>query len=201
MATKIITAWIDGTVQEIEVEDIISPEQNLSYEDRLIELEDKPIITDGNFLVGNGTDEMEEITPEEVLSHINGANVFPITTAEYTALEQAQATNANTLYMLTDIVEETPTQVQIITSTDTEDLTEKLQTLQIHKLTEEQYQQKVESGSVEDNALYLTPDEEIDLTPYATIEYVNEYVEEVSTNIATALQKSQVQIITWEDDD
>ena len=71
MATKIITAWIDGTVQEIEVEDIISPEQNLSYEDRL----------------------------------------------------------------------------------------------------------------------------------NATIEYVNEYVEEVSTNIATALQKSQVQIITWEDDD
>ena len=118
MATKIITAWIDGAVQEIEVEDIVSQEQGLSVEDRLIELEDKPIITDGNFLVGNGTDEMEEITPEEVLSHINGANVFPITTAEYTALEEAEATNANTLYMITDVEEETPTQVQIITWED-----------------------------------------------------------------------------------
>lgn len=102
MATKKITAWIDGAVQEIEVEDIASPEQYPSYDDRLDELEDKPIITDGNFLIGNGTEEMEEITPVEVLEHINGVSVNPVTTAEFEALEEAGQLNANTLYPLTD---------------------------------------------------------------------------------------------------
>lgn len=102
MATKKITAWIDGAVQEIEVEDIASPEQYPSYDDRLYILEDKPIITDGNFLVGNGTKEMEEITPVEVLEHINGVSVNPVTTAEFEALEEAGQLNANTLYPLTD---------------------------------------------------------------------------------------------------
>ena len=107
MATKIIKALIDGVVQEIEVEDIISPEQMLSPEERLDVLEDKHevVITDGNLLVGNGTTELEEMTPEEMLFHINGASVATMTTAEYTELEQAQETNANTLYMLTDAEE------------------------------------------------------------------------------------------------
>ena len=39
MATKIIKAWIDGAVQEIEVEDIVSPEQELSIDERLDALE------------------------------------------------------------------------------------------------------------------------------------------------------------------
>ena len=39
MATKIIKAWIDGAVQDIEVEDIISPEQEPSIEDRLYAIE------------------------------------------------------------------------------------------------------------------------------------------------------------------
>lgn len=38
-----------------------------------------------------------------------------LTTAEYTELEQAGEINANTLYMLTDAEEESPTQVQIVT--------------------------------------------------------------------------------------
>ncbi len=46
------------------------------------------------------------------------SSISTLTTAEYTALEEAQATNANTLYMLTDAEEETPTQVQIITWED-----------------------------------------------------------------------------------
>lgn len=53
-------------------------------------------------------------------------------------------------------------------------ITENLSTLKIHTLTKEQYENAVESGAVEKNALYLTPDEAYDLSSYATIEYVNE---------------------------
>lgn len=105
MATKIIKAFINGAIQEIEIEEMTSPAQGLSYEDRLLDLEDKPIIADGNFLVGNGTEEMEEISPDEVLSHINGASVTALTTDEYESLTDDQI-DANTLYMITDVEEE-----------------------------------------------------------------------------------------------
>ena len=39
MATKIIKAWIDGSIQNIEVEDIISDPQEPSIEDRLSAIE------------------------------------------------------------------------------------------------------------------------------------------------------------------
>ena len=42
------------------------------------------------------------------------ASVATVTTAEYTALEKAQATNANTLYMLTDAEEEVIPTVQFV---------------------------------------------------------------------------------------
>ena len=103
MATKIIKAWVNGQIQDIEVEDIVSPELPLSVEERVDKLEDKHevVITEGNFLVGNGTENLEEITPDEVLSHINGASVITMTTAEYEAMDESE-TNTNTLYMLTD---------------------------------------------------------------------------------------------------
>lgn len=41
MATKIIKAWIDGAVQEIEIEDVVSSEQLPSVEERLVSLESK----------------------------------------------------------------------------------------------------------------------------------------------------------------
>ena len=41
MSTKIIKAWINGAVQEIEVEDIVSPELEPSVEERLDILEGK----------------------------------------------------------------------------------------------------------------------------------------------------------------
>ena len=53
-------------------------------------------------------------------------------------------------------------------------LTENVSTLKIHKLTREQYEEKLANGTIDETALYLTPDEEIDLTPYATIEQLNE---------------------------
>lgn len=48
-----------------------------------------------------------------------------------------------------------------------------LSTLNIHKLTEEQYNKEVSNGNVDEYALYLTPDEGVDLSPYATIEELN----------------------------
>ena len=112
MATKIIKALVDGVIQNIEVEDITSPEQPLSYDERLDTLEDKleVVFTNGNLLVGDGTTELKDMTPEEALVHINGASVITLTTEEYEALEE---TNANTLYMLTDVEDESP--IQIIT--------------------------------------------------------------------------------------
>lgn len=53
-------------------------------------------------------------------------------------------------------------------------ITENLSTLKIHKLTQEQYDNAVSSGTVNENELYLTPYEEIDLTPYATVEQLSE---------------------------
>ena len=55
-------------------------------------------------------------------------------------------------------------------------ITENLSTLKIHKLTQAQYDRELSSGNIDTNALYLTPDEEIDLSDYATIEYVDSKV-------------------------
>lgn len=44
MATKTIKAWINGSVQMIEVEDISMPEQELTLEERVEILENKPVI-------------------------------------------------------------------------------------------------------------------------------------------------------------
>ena len=38
--------------------------------------------------------------------------------------------------------------------------TESLSTLKIHKLTEAQYNRELEAGNLDENALYLVPDEE-----------------------------------------
>ena len=50
-------------------------------------------------------------------------------------------------------------------------LTENLSTLKIHKLTQTQYNRELELGNIDENALYLTPDEEIDLSAYAPSGY------------------------------
>lgn len=50
---------------------------------------------------------------------------------------------------------------------------ENVSTLQIHKLTQEQYDRELAAGRIDENAIYLTPDEEIDLSGYATEEYVD----------------------------
>ena len=52
--------------------------------------------------------------------------------------------------------------------------TENLSTLKIHKLTQAQYERELAAGRIDENALYLTPDEEVDMSIYATKEDLNE---------------------------
>ena len=52
-------------------------------------------------------------------------------------------------------------------------ITENLQTLKIVKLSQEQYNRELAAGNLDGNALYLTPDEETDLSGYATVEQLN----------------------------
>lgn len=222
MATKIIKSFIDGVIQEIEVEDILSPAQNPSYEERLNSLEDEDIvvggrlntledkhntvISKGNFLVGDGTTELKEIEPSEVLTRINGANIALVTEEEFNALDN-DSVNANTIYLVNDGVGEedyytktetdeqierintsisdavnesksysdaklneskvytdeqvaTKSQVQIISTNQTENITENLATLKIHKLSKTEYEEELANGNIDENALYLTPDED-----------------------------------------
>ena len=113
----------------------------------------------------------------------------------------------------TDSLLSQKSQVQIIT----QESSEVLQTLKIHKLTQEEYEQEIANGTIDENALYLTPDEAIDLTQYETktdaSEKLNEAkayadigdtttLESAKTYVDNAISNmSQVQIITWEDDD
>ena len=52
-------------------------------------------------------------------------------------------------------------------------ITQNLQTLKIHKLTQEQYDRELAAGNIDPNAIYLTPDEAADLSKYATVEQLN----------------------------
>ena len=80
---------------------------------------------------------------------------------------------------------EQKSQVQMIT----QDVSEVLPTLKIHKLTQEEYDQKLTDGTLDENALYLTPDEEIDLSPYATVEQLDTKadVEHIHEDVNTSL--------------
>ena len=60
---------------------------------------------------------------------------------------------------------------------------ENVSTLQIHKLTQEQYDRELAAGRLDENALYLTPDEEIDLSGYATEEYVDAATESLKNEL------------------
>ena len=60
--------------------------------------------------------------------------------------------------------------------------TENLSTLKIHKLTQAQYDRELAAGRIEENALYLTPEEEIDLSGYATIDYVDNEIRKIPTS-------------------
>ena len=198
MATKIIKALVDGVIQNIEVEDMTSPEQMLSPEERLDVLEDKHevVISEGSMLVGDGTPELKEMAPEEVREHIKASNFLPLTTSEYEALED----DANTLYMLTDsediyIQNEEPTNATegtLWVDLDAESTVN-------GNSGQTVICQDNEPVDAEEGSLWLDTDEEIEL-PDTTLSQEGKPADAKAVGDALA-QKSQVQIITWEDDD
>lgn len=54
-------------------------------------------------------------------------------------------------------------------------ITENLSTLQIHKLTQAQYDRELAAGNIDESAIYLTPDEDSQtiIGTYTTIEEIN----------------------------
>ena len=60
---------------------------------------------------------------------------------------------------------------------------ENVSTLQIHKLTQEQYDRELAAGRIDENALYLTPEEEIDLSGLATEEYVADAIKDLKDDL------------------
>ena len=62
-------------------------------------------------------------------------------------------------------------------------ITENLSTLKIHKLTKAQYERELTAGNIDENAIYLTPDEESDLSQFSD-EYSNLYIWKTYTNLS-----------------
>ena len=60
-------------------------------------------------------------------------------------------------------------------------ITKNISTLKIHKLTQAQYDRELAAGRIDENAIYLTPEEEVDLSIYATKDYVNSLPTENTT--------------------
>lgn len=67
-------------------------------------------------------------------------------------------------------------------------ITENVSTLKIHKLTQEQYEQAIADGTIDEFALYLTPDEELDLSDYATQDYVDNAISSISECESTDIE-------------
>ena len=74
----------------------------------------------------------------------------------------------------TDSAVSQKSQVQLINVNENESITEILSTLKIHKLSKEKYDEELANGNIDETALYLTPDEDVDLSGYATVEQLNE---------------------------
>jgi hypothetical protein len=67
-------------------------------------------------------------------------------------------------------------------------ITENLSTLKIHKLTQVQYERELAANNIDKSAMYLTPDEGVDLSSYATKTELNE----VSTLVGDTKVSTQI---------
>lgn len=72
MATKIIKAWVNGGVQNIEVEDIVSDPQPLGYDERLEALEKATTISTVTLLADSW---VGSVAPYSQVVTINGVTV------------------------------------------------------------------------------------------------------------------------------
>ena len=61
-------------------------------------------------------------------------------------------------------------------------ITENLSTLKIHKLTQAQYDRELAAGRLDENALYLTPNEDIEALKAELIAYIDAKFEELKNN-------------------
>lgn len=75
-------------------------------------------------------------------------------------------------------------------------ITENLSTLKLNKLTQEQYDRELAAGNIDETALYLTPEEEIDLSGYATVEEMNKKADKEHTHEITDVDELQVALDT-----
>lgn len=73
-------------------------------------------------------------------------------------------------------------------------ITENLSTLKIHKLTQAQYDRELANGTLDDNALYLTPDEEVDLSGYATKDDLNAKSDNGHNHVVDDITDLQVEL-------
>ena len=64
--------------------------------------------------------------------------------------------------------------------------TENLSTLKIHKLSKVQYERELAAGRIEENALYLTPDEESDSVKYTPQTLTESQKAQARVNIGAA---------------
>lgn len=69
-------------------------------------------------------------------------------------------------------------------------ITENLSTLKIHKLTQAQYNRELVAGRIDETALYLTPEEAINLSEYITINEANNTYE-TKSDASLKLDKSK----------
>lgn len=90
----------------------------------------------------------------------------------------------------TDSAVDQKSQVQIIESGETEVLS----TLEIYKMTQEEYNKAVKDGTIVENAIYLTPEEDIDLSPYATIEQLKGKADEKHSHISDDITDLQAKL-------
>ena len=65
-------------------------------------------------------------------------------------------------------------------------ITQNLPTLKIHQLTKTQYERELAAGRIDPNAIYLTPDEAIDLSNYVTKEELDAAIQNALDAIGIA---------------
>lgn len=105
--------------------------------------------------------EIDEINSLHKLKIGDGIHTY----AELSYLQAGEGVTADIQEQL-----DSKTQVKIIR----DDVSEALPVLKIYKISQEQYDQNLANGTLEEDAIYLTPDGGADLSEYATIEQLNE---------------------------